>query len=307
MTGLSMALLVRVSGLALALMVGSAAAEPAPGVLSFAGVRDSSVPQSDFDNGIVNFTQEAMVSDNRVASSSLSTGNSRAQSLLGTNRVEVINLARVDNEELRQNSIGGPFSAAVSAWFDTFTVTGGSGAAAATISSSITGRFGDGFGATGMYRLWKISPDDLNSLLAAPLDALLDDTLPQGLLSLDQSVIDTSRFTESGELLAPGSDFGRTLVGEVDFVYGETFILLSVMAGFANDFGSLSSFNSAVFGITAPTASTLQSGSGFGYAAAVPEPMAAWLMAIGLPLLALALRRRVRPATALRQCRNGRW
>jgi hypothetical protein len=270
---------------------GTAFARSAAGVVSFTGVKASSVPQADYDSGIIEFDQNALVLDGGIAASSLTSGSARAQTLPGVNRIEVSNSAPVDDEALRASSIGGPFSAAVSGWYDTFTVTGGTGAGTARISSSVTGQFGNGFGATGMYMLFKVTPANLEALLDDPLSPLLDDALPQTLLALEQNVIDTSRFIESGELLEPGSAFGGTLVGEVDFVYGQPFVLLSVMAGFANDFGSLSSFNSAVFGITAPDGKALLTGSGYQYAAAVPEPATLLLMALALPLLAWSVRR----------------
>lgn len=274
------------------LAAGSATAQSPAGVASLAGVKSSSVPQADYDQGIIDFDRQSLLFDGTVASSSIASGSARAQSLPGINRIEVSNQGAVDDEDLRQNSIGGPFSAAVSAWYDTFTVTGGTGAGTARISSSVTGQFGNGFGATGMYMLFKVSGSDLLALIDDPLSPLLSDSLPQTLLGLTQNVIDTSRFTESGELLAPGSAFGGTLVGEVDFVYGEPFVLLSVMAGFANDFGSLSSFNSALFGITAPQSRALITGSGYQYAAAVPEPATWLLMTLALPLLAWGVRQR---------------
>ena len=278
-------------GLVLVLATAGAVAAPPAGVLSFAGVRDSSVPQAQYDRADISFTQQSLLADTTVASSSIATGSARAQSLFGTNRVEVINLAAVDNEALRQSSIGGPFAAGVSAWFDTFTVTGGSGSATAALSASVTGQFGTGFGATGIYLLMQVSPAELDGLIDDPLGALIFDTAPPPLLALTQNVIDTTRFTEAGELLAPGSAFGGTLVGEVDFVYGEPFVLLSVLAGFANDEGSLSSFNSAIFGISAPSTASLNTGSGFTYASAVPEPAAAPMIALGLALLWMARRR----------------
>jgi hypothetical protein len=270
---------------------GTAFAQGAAGVVSFTGVKSSSVPQQDYDNGIIEFDQNALVLDGGIASSSITNSSARAQTRLGVNRIEVSNNAPVDDEGLRASSIGGPFSAAVSGWYDTFTITGGTGAGTARISSSVTGQFGNGFGATGMYMLFKVTPANLEALLDDPLSPLLDDALPQALLALEQNVIDTSRFTESGELLAPGSAFGGRLVGELDFVYGQPFVLLSVMAGFANDFGSLSSFNSALFGITAPDGKALLTGSGYQYAAAVPEPATLLLMALALPLLAWGVRR----------------
>ena len=279
-------------GVVLLLSPGASRAQlPSSGLLSFSGVRSSSLPQGEYDAGRISFTQESLVIGGTVASSSISTGHARAQTLFGTNRIEVANDAPVDDESLRETSIGGPFSAAVSAWFDTFTVLGGSGAGTARISSSVTGQFGDGFGATGMYMLYKVTPGQLLALLADPQGALLGHTLPPSLLALEQNVIDP-QFTESGELLEPGSAFGGTLVGDLDFVYGQPFMLLGVMAGFANDSGALSAFNSATFGISAPAAKTLLTGSGTSYAAAVPEPATVLLMALALPLLGWGLRRR---------------
>lgn len=71
-------------------------------------------------------------------------------------------------------------------------------------------------------------------------------------------------------------------------MYGEPFALVSVLLSGANDDGSLVSFNSARFGISAPVGAAIDTASGFVYASAVPEP-GTWLV-LTLGLLAVATR-----------------
>jgi hypothetical protein len=69
---------------------------------------------------------------------------------------------------------------------------------------------------------------------------------------------------------------------------------VSMLAGFAHDFGSLSAMQSAVFGLTVEgnTGAAIQTASGTTYPlAAVPEPETYALFLAGLGLLAVATRR----------------
>lgn len=265
------------------------------GFVSFAGGRDSSLPQALYDARDVRFTDEAF-SDVAGAIATVALGTTgteaRAQTLPGVNRVESRNLLPVDDEDLRASSIGGPFSIGLSVWSDVFTLQGGSGAGSLSVSATIDGQFGNGFGASGDYLLLRMTPAEAAAFLQDPISILFGEQAGMVVLGLSQNTFDP-RFSESGERLPPGSAFGGTRVGELAFVYGESFALVSVLLAGANDQGSLVSFNSARFGISAPDSASIGTASGFVYASAVPEP-GTWLM-LTLGLLAVAtsvLRRR---------------
>jgi hypothetical protein len=103
-------------------------------------------------------------------------------------------------------------------------------------------------------------------------------------------------FTTEFESVAPGASFGRVLRGQVEFTYGRPFYLISVLGASSNDFGALSAFNSARFGVSAPTGATLTADAG-NYAAAVPEPTSAALLLAGCGVFA-SIRRLRRPVQA---------
>ena len=259
---------------------------------TFVGVRDSSLPQAEYDSGNYTYTQSQLLTDtSAVASATIPTSAAQAQTLYGVNRVGVANNAAVDDETLRTYSIGGPFAAAISIWSDQITITGGTGAGTATVSTHLTGQFGPGYGSAGNYYLFVATADDLAALQTAPLPYLAShDLAPVSVLSLEQNVLKPGTY-DPGESLAPGSPFGGTLTGTLDFQYGESFYLVSLLAGYANDFGSLDAMHSAVFGITPSAGDQLVSASGAHYLAAVPEPQTWALLAAGLICLVWVYRR----------------
>jgi hypothetical protein len=260
-------------------------------LLSFAAVRGSSVPQS--LAGTISFDDSALLEDTGIATAGIPTGSAKAQAVYGVNRVAVLNTALAD--AVGEVAIRGPFAVAASFWADRITITGGSGSATAAVSADITGQFGDGYGSNGIYVLLAMTDAQLASVLDAPFDFVLQGvTAPDftEILRLEQSVI-APQFQDPGERLEPGSVFGRTLIGSLDFTYDESFWLVSVLAGFANDLGELDAFNSAHFGLTVPEGARVDTTSGTMYpAAVVPVPAPAALLISGFAALFAVRRRR---------------
>lgn len=264
-------------------------------VISFAAVRDSSLPLDQYVNGNYSYTLSESRIDSGIASVAIATGDAMSQTALGLNKVAVENNAQVDDEFLRSVSIGGPFAVAISAWADQFTIIGGSGEDTAKVSVSITGEFGPkpepSYGAGGSYYLFVADSNQIANLLSSPFEFLVNNDLSSSVLSLEQNVLKPG-YTDPGESLPPDSLFGGTLTGNIAFSYGEPFYLVSVLAGSANDYGILNAFNSAHFGISSPTDAVITTGSGTIYAAAVPEPDAIVLFAGGLVILTFVTRHR---------------
>lgn len=76
-----------------------------------------------------------------------------------------------------------------------------------------------------------------------------------------------------------------TLSASVPFTSGQTFYVIAAFVGGVGADGGIESFlNSADFGISAPTGTTLQSLSATNYSLAVPEPSSGLLLLIGLVL-----------------------
>lgn len=272
-------------------------------VYSFVGTKNAGVAAADVAIYNFEFSHQAstsstglMVSDlQAVLGASAPESEAQAQTLQGVNRISVLNDAPVSDEYIRETGIGGPFSLALSVWSDGFVMTGGSGFGTAEVSTTITGQFG-GLGAGGEYSLFYASATDLSNLQSDPIAYLFThlDNGPSAILTLTQNVVDSSRFTEQNNF-PPGSSFGGTLTGTVNFTYGETFYLVSMLAGFANDTGSLSALNSAEFGISVagnPGAQITSSTAAIYPLAAVPEPETYAMMLVGLGLVGFAARRR---------------
>lgn len=275
------------AGVALSALIGLTAAPASAQTLSLAGVRDSSLPQNLYDTGTIftpgYYDQVQFLNGTGVAVASTINGSARAQSDYGVNRVEAASFAPVDDELLRQTSIGGPFADAFSVWADRFVVQGGTGVGTLSVSAIVSGQFGAQPGGFGFYDLMVVDSGDAAADARAVAAILRDESGPDTLLatsvlSLAQEV-PAPGFTTDVEALTPGAAFGRVLAGQVTFTYGRPFYLVSVLGASANDFGSLSAFNSAHFGITAPTGAAIVSDAGVNYAAAVPEPSTA-LMAL---------------------------
>jgi len=183
----------------------------------------------------------------------------------------------------------GPFTAAVSAWADSFTVTGGTGDFTADVSVTLSGQFGTGTYAEAAYGLFAVSSDLYGSVLNGG-DEFVFDLIVSGLPIGPgfQEVILLGASTDDGDS-EPGS---FTATGQVEGTYGQTFYLLSVLATYAEEDGEINMFDTAVFGISGPSGSETLTGSGTPYAPAVPEPGTYAMCAIGLALVFVARRRR---------------
>jgi hypothetical protein len=268
---------------------------------SYAGTRSTGISGAQFAAGEITLTHADVASGTGIAVSDLRAELgltapevlATAQTLPGINRVLASSNSPVISEEDRQNGIGGPFAMAVSLWTDTFTITGGTGTGTVSLSAGVSGQFGDGFGAEGLYVLAVTSEAQAGAILADPVGAIFDDALPSPILLVHQSTT-APQYVSDGERMAPGSAFGRTAITSYAFTYDQPFVLVSMLAGFAHDFGSLSAMQSAVFGLTVEgnTGAVIQTASGTTYPlAAVPEPETYALFLAGLGLLAVATRR----------------
>ncbi len=275
------------AGCALSAVMGLVAAPASAQTLSVAGVRDSSLPQNLYDTGTIftpgYYDQVQVKNGSGVDEAATSNGSARAQSDYGVNRVEAASFAPVDDALLRQTSIGGPFADAFSVWADRFVVQGATGIGTLSVSAAVSGRFGTQPGGFGFYNLMLVDSGDAAADANTVAAILRDESGPNTLsavsvLSLAQEV-PAPGFGTDAEPLAPGAAFGRVLGGQITFTYGRPFYLISVLGASANDFGSLSAFNSAHFGITGPSGAVIVSDAGVSYAAAVPEPATA-LMAL---------------------------
>lgn len=187
--------------------------------------------------------------------------------------------------------INGPFTGAVSAWADSFTVTGGSGDFTADVSITLSGQFGPGAYAEAAYGLFAISGEMYGAILTGG-DEFVFDLIMSGLPIGPgfQEVIVLGASSDDGD-----SDPGAfTTMGQVQGTYGQTFHLLSVLATYAEEDGEIDMFSTAVFGISGPAGSDMLTGSSVPYAPAVPEPGTYALCAVGLALLVGARRRAAR-------------
>ncbi len=186
----------------------------------------------------------------------------------------------------------GPFTAAVSAWADSFTLTGGSGDFTADVSVTLSGQFGPGTYAEAAYGLFAVTGDLYGAILNGG-DEFVFDLIVSGLPLGPgfQEVIALGTSSDGGDS-EPGS---FTAMGQVEGTYGQTFYLFSVLATYAEEDGEIDMFNTAVFGISGPTGSETITGSGTIYTPAVPEPGTYAMCAVGLALLLAARRRAGRP------------
>ncbi|MBI1397366.1 MAG: PEP-CTERM sorting domain-containing protein [Betaproteobacteria bacterium] len=263
----------------LALSVGAqavVAVVPDSGALSLAFVDHDGV----FLDAGGNLAVDGMdyVQDNTIASFSDAFYSARAQTLPGVNRGEAIASAPGNPDGV---------ALAMSAWYDKFTVSGGTGAGVADVSTSFTGTIGSSAYSEGLYAMVRLSEAQFAALPSVDPASLLGSlgsiaAMPPGSLVMFDTVDSTTN---------PGPLDG-TLTGSVAFNYDEPFYLFSIMVLDASESGSISSFSSAEFGITPPGGSVLTSAGGYTYAAAVPEPETLGLMAAGIALVAWRLRRR---------------
>ena len=182
----------------------------------------------------------------------------------------------------------GPFTGAISAWADSFTVTGGSGEFTADVSVTLSGQFGAGSYSEAAYGLFAVSSELYGAVLDGGDDfvqALLQNGLPSA--PGYQEVILLGASSDEGDS-TPGS---FTATGQVHGTYDQTFYLVSVLATYAEQDGEINMFDTAVFGLSGPSGSELLTGSGSLYSPAVPEPGTYAMCAIGLALIFGARRR----------------
>jgi hypothetical protein len=186
------------------------------------------------------------------------------------------------------SSLFGPFAYAVSAWADSFTITGGSGEFTTDVSVTLSGQFGPGSYSEAAYGLFAVSSEFYGAVLDGGSEFVFE-LLLAGFPTDPgvQDVIFLGASSEDGDY-TPGS---FTAIGQVNGTYGETFYLVSVLATYAEEDGEINMFDTAVFGITGPAGGELLTGSGTPYAPAVPEPGTYALCAVGLALIFGAHRR----------------
>lgn len=187
----------------------------------------------------------------------------------------------------------GPFTGAISAWADSFTVTGGSGEFTTDVSVTLSGQFGAGTYSEAAYGLFAVSSELYGAVLNGG-DEFVFDLLVSGLPTEAgyQKIITLSASSDEGDT-SPGS---FTTTGQVHGTYGQTFYLLSVLATYAEQDGEINMFDTATFGLSGPAGSEVLTGSGTPYAPAVPEPATYAMCAVGLALIFGARRARQRNA-----------
>lgn len=163
-------------------------------------------------------------------------------------------------------------------WVDAFTVTGGLGHGELTLAIRVSGTItGEGRVNYGLFtRQQKYTEDELRVWL----DSGIPDP-PAGSLAV---VPLTWSFPTSGNTV---------LTARIPFTYDQPFHLASYFGAETWGEGVADFYGSAHFGITAPADGLIVTASGAQYlaAAAVPEPVSAALMALGLVAVLLARRR----------------
>jgi hypothetical protein len=178
-----------------------------------------------------------------------------------------------------------------SLWSDGFTITGGTGSGLLTVSAHVSGTV-TGFGQMNFALFVSDQPYNFDTLLStinANKSGFWALALPDSTRVLYTAVANGcstaihNRECGHAPLEDVSGPIDLTLTAEVPFTYGQP---LYVVSGFSGGVltpgGSASFLDSADFGITAPAGAVVSSASGNFYAAAVPEPSVALLLAIGL-------------------------
>lgn len=183
-------------------------------------------------------------------------------------------------------------------WSDGFTVTGNNGQGTLSVSSQVEGYL---FGRSEMfYALYASSkPFSLDTILTAVGNArgFWRVELPDSIRVLFTGVVNgcdlQSVYRNCGHL--PYENYQGsleiTVAASIPFTYGVPLYVASIFGGGSIYDGSTSFLNSATFGITAPSASSLSAISGTTYAAAVPEPSGWMLLLSGIGLGSILSRR----------------
>lgn len=179
-------------------------------------------------------------------------------------------------------------------WSDGFTVTGGSGLGSLIVSSQVDGSI---FGRSEVvYALYVSSkPFSLDIILSAVGDAhgFWRLELPASTRVLFTGAVNGCNIPKASRNCGhlPYEEYegslSLTVATNVPFTYGETLYVASLFGGGSVFEGSTSFLNSAKFGITAPSTSTMNAMSGAIFAAAVPEPHVWMLLVIALTVGAL--------------------
>lgn len=191
----------------------------------------------------------------------------------------------------------GPFVGAVSVWADKFTVTdpgGASGAFSAQVSVTVSGTLSGADYAEGGYALFALTQQQAQDILNGGGEFLYDQFifgLPND-PAYGSPIIIEERFSDESPVSGT-----FVLTGTVHGTYGEAFYLVSVLNVYAEEDGLIDASNSAVFGISVPTGTSLATDSTTVYAQAVPEPETTALLLAGLAFVAvIASRQRQRSA-----------
>jgi len=182
----------------------------------------------------------------------------------------------------------GPFTYAVSAWADRFTMIGGSGDFVTVVSVTLSGEFAPASYSAAAYGLFAVTADRYEQIVNGGDEFIFDLLVsgPPSEIGYEEIMFlsNDSDFSDPG----PGS---FTAYVQLDGTYGQPLYLLSVLATYAEEDGEVDMFSTALFGITGPAGATIETGSGMAYAPAVPEPGTYAMCAAGLAMLFAAHRR----------------
>lgn len=207
-----------------------------------------------------------------------------ARSDYGTNR---------SRSDVQYGEFGEPSVIGFSAWADRFVVSGGTGAFQATVSVTLSGAMGPWEYAEVQYLLARLDEATFTTVISQDPEMVFDYAL-YGLPELPafQPLIEAGFSSDDYWDAEDAVPFSFTYTAVIEGEYDQPFYLLSALGTYADTDGLVDVMNTAEFGITGPAGSSILTGSGTSYPAAVPEPETWALFGLGLALLAFAGRRR---------------